>query len=197
MMRVKICGITSLGDALLAVKCGAWALGFNFYAGSPRYIQPGYAAEIIRQLPPEVVAVGVFVNVSVERLRCILRETIIQVIQCEEVVDDSIKVPIIKVVRAHLLHDFHLHECMLLVDSYCKERMGGTGQVANWAVAKQLARKYPTILAGGLHAGNVEAAIKTVRPAAIDVCTGVEESPGKKCEKKMREFFNAITTRRY
>ena len=203
MVRVKVCGITNLSDAQACVEAGAYALGFNFYPKSPRYLPPLEAAEIIRQLPDDVFAVGVFVNepdsVAIEAAA---KAAGIHAVQlhgdespsfCNSLND----LFIIKALRVG--DDFHPAEAArfktnaILLDAFKAGLYGGTGQAFDWTVAaltKGFVRKL--FLAGGLNATNVGLAIQTVQPYAVDVCSGVESSPGRKDPVKLRAFMDAI-----
>lgn len=175
---VKICGVTSVDDALLAVQYGANALGFNFYPRSPRYIQPGEALEIIERLPEEVLTVGVFVG---HRLHGSARISAVQIhgLRFEDEVPQT-DARIFVAVTPEEVDRFPNHE--LIIDS-----SWGRGQRADWQALQSLQRPY--ILSGGLTAENVAAAIRLLKPAGVDVCTGVESSPGRKDPDKLRRFL--------
>jgi phosphoribosylanthranilate isomerase len=201
-MRVKVCGITTLEDALSAAAEGVDALGFNFYPSSPRYINPRDARDIISRLPPFVVAVGLFVNVAdpgeVTRLA---REAGVQTLQLhgDETPDYCRKLagwPVIKALRVGgSLSSEDYEDCSLsafLLDAIDEGLWGGTGQAFDWNLATQIRRVRPIILAGGLKPENVAQAIRIVRPYAVDVCTGVEASPGRKDKARLRAFMNEV-----
>jgi len=201
-MKVKICGITSYEDAALALDEGADALGFNFFPASPRYIDPGAANAIIRRLPPFIVTVGLFVNVDrVGDLEETSRLGGVQVIQLHG--DESPEYcrnlsgwPLIKALRIGnepVQLDFDSYPVRaFLLDVKDDVLFGGTGKSFDWNLAKGIDRKRPVILAGGLRPGNVQAAIRAVRPYAVDVCSGVEKEPGKKDPVKLAEFMNEV-----
>ncbi|MGE5359676.1 MAG: phosphoribosylanthranilate isomerase [Bacteroidales bacterium] len=204
-MFVKICGITRLEDAQLAVALGATALGFVLWKESPRAIAPEHARRIIDALPPGVLAVGVFVNAELARLQELAGRTGIGAAQLHG--DESaeycgrVGLPVIKAVRLHAQAGAREVEhvapgCTLLVDSFHPLMRGGTGRRADWASAAALARVRRTVLAGGLHAGNVADAIRSVRPWGIDVSSGVESEPGVKDAARLRAFFDAATPHR-
>jgi phosphoribosylanthranilate isomerase len=201
MVRVKICGITNLEDALAAVEAGADALGFNFYPKSPRSIEPERARAIIERLPPFVTPVGVFVNeYDLEAIARVVTCARLAVVQlhgdeppafCRQVAE---RWRVIKAVRVASeidprgLADYSVHA--LLLDAARPGAYGGTGERFNWELARRVARVVPTlILAGGLSPENVAEAIRLVRPYAVDVCTGVEARPGKKDPERMRAFI--------
>ncbi len=197
MIKIKICGITNLDDAMAAAEYGADALGFNFYKKSPRYIEPEKAAEIIYQLPPLVLPVGVFVNEHEKRVREIQSLTGIQVLQfhgdespefCERFESRVIKA--FQVKDKESLHSLaHYKVGAFLLDSYKDGLKGGTGVTFNWhlaVVAKSFGR---IILAGGLNPDNVVEAAKLVQPYAVDVAGGVEKEKGIKDHAKLKKFI--------
>lgn len=200
MTLVKICGITNVDDALAAVAAGAGALGFNFYKPSPRYITPQSAREIIEQLPASVLTVGVFVND--EATARIAAEAGVAALQlhgdespsyCRELADRYV----IKTLAVS--NDFDIGviksyevEAIMLDTSDGKLR-GGTGRVFDWSLASEVSRLVPKLfLAGGLSPENVEEAIATVHPYAVDACSALEDRPGKKNEERMRAFIKAV-----
>ncbi|MDI6800921.1 MAG: phosphoribosylanthranilate isomerase [Thermodesulfovibrionales bacterium] len=199
MVKVKICGITNLEDALAAVDYGADALGFVFFKGSPRYISPEKAMEIIFHLPPFVATVGVFVNESPERMKEIMALAGINILQLHG--DDQpgtcgIWHRVIKAFRVKDFTDLKLLETYktsaFLLDTYSPEAYGGTGQIFNWDIAVEAKRFGRIILSGGLNQENIETAIRYVRPYAVDVSSGIEEEKGKKDLRKMREFIEKV-----
>jgi phosphoribosylanthranilate isomerase len=207
MVRVKICGITRLEDARLAVSLGADALGFNFYEKSPRCMSPSEAWGILRKLPPLVNAVGVFVNwedSSILALAKSLRLGAVQLHGEESEVLAARCARFFPVIKAfHTGAKFSLGElrrysaaCSILLDAAPSTEgssiYGGTGQLANWKAAAHAAKKFPVLLAGGLTPENVGEAIVTVRPFAVDVASGVESRMGKKDSGKLRAFFAEV-----
>jgi phosphoribosylanthranilate isomerase len=197
-VRVKICGVRTLEEAEAAIEAGADALGFNFWPRSPRYLAPAEAQEITRRLQPLVTLIGVFVNEKRERIVEVAAQVGLQAIQlhgdeppafCEGF--DSLRV--IKALRVGEAFDCHVIEPyaahMILLDTSIKGSYGGTGHRFDWQVAIEAQRYAPVMLAGGLRIENVAAAITTVRPAAIDVCSGIEAAPGRKDLHKLREFM--------
>ena len=200
-VRVKVCGITRQSDAALAVALGADALGFIFWPRSPRAITPATAREIHAQLPPLVTRVGVFVDSSPDDVAAAVLEAGLDAVQLhgdESAADYSgVGARVIRV--AALADDASVEQAMAwpfavtpLVDAVDRERRGGTGMVADWSRAARLAAARPIILAGGLTAANVGAAIAAVHPWGIDVSSGVEDSPGLKSPTRLREFFNSL-----
>ncbi len=196
-VRVKICGITNLEDALKAVEYGADALGFVFFKKSPRYIEPEKAARIIKKLPPFIATVGVFVDESPLEIIRITRFTGINTIQLHgHEPPGSIIYPwkIIKAIRIRELGDLEpLKEYPMahafLLDTYSPEEFGGTGQLFNWDIAVEAKKFGNIILAGGLNPDNVEKAIRWVHPYAVDVSSGVEKEKGIKDHKKLKAFI--------
>jgi len=206
--RAKICGITRIEDARLAVELGAHALGFNFYEKSPRCIAPADAWKIIRKLPALVSTVGIFVNwdaVSVVALAKSLQLSAVQLHGDESGAVTAAcarHIPVIKAFRAGAKFSAaqirtHSAASSFLLDAATPDTnsasFGGTGRLADWEVAKRLATKYPVLLAGGLSPQNVAEAILAVRPYAVDVASGVESTPGKKDPAKLQAFLAAVT----
>jgi phosphoribosylanthranilate isomerase len=196
-MKVKICGITNLEDALFAAECGADALGFIFYAKSPRCITPEKAASIISKLPPFITTVGVFVNGDPDTTRKILQMTGIKILQLHgNEGPDACNIwrPAIKSFRVKDVTDLKQLEqypgaSAYLLDTYSDTEYGGTGKIFNWDIAVEAKHCGRIILAGGLTPDNIEAAVKHVKPYAVDVCSGVEAEKGSKNLKKVKEFI--------
>jgi len=197
-MKVKICGITTLEDALAACEAGADALGFNFAPEAKkknRYIDPDKAIAIINSLPPFVSTVAVTVNETTDRLKEYLEFVDFVQLHGEESAEqcDALGGRAIKAFR--LSPDFSTESLKdytvvaYLVDAYLDGERGGTGATCDWAQAAQLASNAsPMILAGGLTPANVHEAAQAVRPYGVDTAGGVESAPGKKDHEKMREF---------
>lgn len=200
-VRVKICGITSPEDAAAAVDAGADALGFMFYAPSPRYVRPELVREITRSLPPFVTRVGVFVDAPEDRVREIVGIAGLDVVQFhgKETPEDCRRFEARRVVKAfrmdgpaalRRLEDYR--GMAWLLDSYVAGVFGGTGQTFNWDLACEAVQMGGQILlAGGLTPDNVGRAVAAVRPYAVDVSSGVEWQPGKKDPAKLRHFIAA------
>lgn len=196
MVRVKICGITSRDDALMAVEAGADALGFVFYEKSPRFVNPLTAAAIIRELPPLVQTVGLFVNEDVEKINWAADFCGLDLVQLhgdEEPRDaDEVKRRVIRALRVKDETSLVAHDAWqvsaLLLDAWVSGAYGGTGETFNWDLAAVAARQRPVILAGGLTPENVAEAVRIVHPYAVDVSSGVEATPGRKDPEKVREF---------
>ena len=203
MVRVKICGITKLEDAKLAVELGAHAIGLNFYTQSPRSIAPAAAAELVDRLPPLVVAAGVFVNWEPEPVVALCRALHLSAAQLHgdetpSVVDAVAEhVQVIKALRlgqgsATPAFAKFRAAAAFLIDAAQPGQYGGTGTTANWHLARSAAQAQRVILAGGLSPENVGEAIRVVRPYAVDVTSGVESRPGRKDPAKMRAFFDEV-----
>ena len=203
MTRVKICGITNLEDALAATEAGAYALGFNFYLNSPRYITPRKAREIIEQLPSSVLSVGVFVNeASPTAVARIAEEAGLAAVQLhgDETPDYCLALRHLTVIKAlRVGSDFHVEqvaECgaeLILLDAFVSEARGGTGKICDWSLARRARDLAPKLfLAGGLNPENVREAIYAVGPYAVDVCSGIESRPGRKIAERMRALFAAV-----
>jgi phosphoribosylanthranilate isomerase len=201
-MRVKVCGITTLEDALSAAGEGVDALGFNFYPESPRYLEPATARRIISRLPPFVTAVGLFVNIpepgEVARLA---GEAGVHTLQLhgEESPEYCRRLegwPLIKALRVSSRPNIEELErypvSAILLDAYGEGPRGGTGRTFDWNLAMGILGSRPIILAGGLKPENVAQAIHIVRPYAVDVCSGVEAGPGRKDAARLRAFMSEV-----
>ncbi len=199
MTFIKICGITNIDDARAAIDAGADALGFNFYPPSPRYISPEDARELIEQLPDSVLTVGVFVNEGTESLKNIAARAGIAAVQLHG--DESPRYSrelaasyeVIKVLA--VAGDFNPQVAQayevqaIMLDTRHKTLRGGTGRAFDWSVASQVNQLVPKLfLAGGLSPENIEEAIELVRPFAVDACSALEDSPGRKNRQRMRAF---------
>ena len=202
---VKICGITTLQDARYCAGAGADYLGFIQYEGSPRYIAPDLAGDIIEWIHgPE--AVGVFVNESAEAVNAAVADADFALAQlhgheppelCEE-----IERPVIKTI--HVVHDasseqlrrlmapYASHVDYFLLDTHRTNLWGGTGESFNWRLARELSGEFPLFLAGGLTPANVEEAVGMMQPQAVDVCSSLEQAPGVKDLAKVDAFFDAV-----
>jgi phosphoribosylanthranilate isomerase len=202
-MKIKICGITNVEDAAVAVRAGADALGFVMYRNSPRWVEPAAARSIIAGLPPFVSAVGVFVNEEAERVRALMDECGMALAQLHG--DESalycqkLGRPVLKALRLKdrgtvlALAEFQGRANVrgVLIDAFSDHVYGGTGQTVDWGLAQEAVRSARVILAGGLNPANVAEAIRMVRPYGVDVSSGVEKSPGKKDPDKVRAFIEA------
>lgn len=199
MVKIKICGITNLDDALMAVEAGADALGFVFVQGSSRYILPDQAADIIRRLPPFVQSVGLFVNEELVTVNAYADRCGLDLIQLhgEETPDfcAAVKRRIIKAFRvkesSSLDHIRNYEVAGYLLDAWSPVAHGGTGTTFNWEIAARAVAGHSIILAGGLTPENVAEAVAKVNPYAVDVSSGVESAPGKKDAGLVSRFIRA------
>jgi len=204
--RVKVCGTTRIVDAELACQLGVDALGFIFYKKSPRYIDAAAAAHIIKQLPPFVDRVGVFVNSALQELEVAV-EAGLSIIQlhgnespqeCESIQQEFPHCRIIKAFRvgeessAELFEPYNDCVACFLLDTYVKGAKGGTGEMFNWSIIEKLCLKKPFLLAGGLSPENIEQAIHQVRPYGLDVNSGVEVEPGVKDHHRLRHLMQLV-----
>ncbi|MDH5202653.1 MAG: phosphoribosylanthranilate isomerase [Nitrospirota bacterium] len=197
-VKVKICGITNLNDAVAAVDFGADALGFVFFKESPRYLSRNEAGAIIRSLPSFITTVGVFVNESTESIEEIIKFTGIDVVQLhgdELPAKCDLSRRIIKAIRVKSLEsldplkNYTYKVSAFLLDTYTPHKLGGTGQTFNWDIASDAKQFGRIILAGGLTPDNIAEAVRHVRPYGVDVSSGIELEKGKKDHKKMKLFI--------
>lgn len=197
MPRVKICGITNLDDARHAAACGADALGFVFYPGSPRFVDPDQTRRIIAELPPLVTAVGLFVNEPPARIREMVEFCGLNTVQLHgDEEPDQCCYPPCRVIKALRLRgdmqgsQFAAYTVSaLLLDAFVPNTFGGTGHRCDWEQAATVASQHRVILAGGLNPVNVADAVRQVRPYGVDVSSGVEEKPGQKDPEKVARFI--------
>jgi phosphoribosylanthranilate isomerase len=197
-VKVKICGITNVADAIAAADAGADAIGLMFYEKSPRHISIQAAREIVRELPLHVIKVGVFVNPSEELVMRVISDCGVGLLQfhgdetpefCTQFGLMSMKAFRIRDAESLRALPMYLTDAWLL-DAHVKDKLGGTGEKFNWDLAieaQKLGR--PIFLAGGLIPENVGEAVRKVNPFAVDVSSGVESSPGKKDHAKVRAFI--------
>jgi phosphoribosylanthranilate isomerase len=199
VVRVKVCGVTNLEDALAAVEAGAHALGFVF-APSRRQIDPETASRIISHLPPLVTRVGVFVDAPLDRVRGVMAECALDLAQlhgeetpeyCEELSPRAVKA--FRVRDDGVLSELPRYRlAAYLLDSYVAGVPGGSGRTFDWEIALQARKIGPIILSGGLNPDNVRQAIQKVRPYGVDVSSGVESVPRKKDPAKLQAFLKAV-----
>ncbi|HNU67003.1 MAG TPA: phosphoribosylanthranilate isomerase [Methylotenera sp.] len=199
--RVKICGITRLEDALVAVDLGVDALGLVFYAPSPRNVTIATAADVARQIPAFVSVVGLFVNAEPSFVEEVIANVGLSLLQFhgDETPEDCERfgLPYIKAIRVkadtnlvQYARDFTSAKALLL-DTYTEGVAGGTGQMFDWNLIPSALPK-PVILAGGLQANNVAQAIWQVKPYAVDVSGGVEATKGIKDAQKIAAFMQQV-----
>lgn len=198
--KVKICGITSVADARLAIEAGADALGFVFYEPSPRFVTPEAAAAIVRELPPFPLRVGVFVDAPEDLVLAAMTQCHLGLLQfhgdeppayCLQFGVMSMKAFRIQSAESlQRLSDYPTDAWLL--DACAPGKPGGSGETFNWDLALQAGKLgRPIFLAGGLTPENVAEAVRQVRPYAVDVSTGVEAAPGRKDPAKLRAFIQA------
>ena len=199
-VKVKICGLTNLEDALAAIDLGADLLGFNFYPPSPRHIKPQAAAEIIRKLPAFIDLVGVFVNASLDEIQEIINQTQINWVQLHgdetpEFLDSlaHFNVRTMKALRVRSAEDIKQAEKFftdaILLDAYDTDKYGGTGKSFDWNILGHINKR--VFLAGGINPDNAHQAAE-LGVYGIDVCSGIEAGPGKKDHEKMKKLFESI-----
>jgi phosphoribosylanthranilate isomerase len=201
-VKVKICGLTNVEDALAAVEAGADLLGFLLWEKSPRCVTIETAREIARRLPPATTRVGVFVDAKVEQVVFSLRICDFAALQfhgqespafCQQF--SVMKIKAFRIRDAASLQAMPAYDVVdaFLLDSHVEGQPGGTGETFDWSLAAA-AKKFgkPVFLAGGLTPQNVAAAVRAAQPFGVDVASGVESSPGKKDHQKMRDFVAAV-----
>jgi len=198
-VRIKICGVTRLEDALAAARLGADALGFNFWPGSKRHLTAAAARRIISRLPPFVTPVGVFVNQAEGELRAIAAESGIQVFQLHgdepPELCSRLPLPVVKAIpvdQVRTLSKLLSYEVQAFLLDTPSRGYGGSGEPFDWSLAEGVSEVAPVILAGGLTPENVADAVRAVRPWAVDVASGVESSPGVKDPERMSRFITAV-----
>jgi phosphoribosylanthranilate isomerase len=205
-LRVKICGVTQVADAVAAAEAGADALGLNFYPSSPRFIDSSKAAAILQALPPFVEPVGVFVSPAVDTIvHTLERLCDMRMVQCHGTLPELAATPSIRLIPAFSVRDKASLEDVsryiaegqamnrlppaVLLDAHVPGQYGGTGHTAPWKLLADFCPGVPILLAGGLTPQNVAEAVRIVRPYGVDVASGVEGSPGQKDPDKVRRFI--------
>jgi len=202
MVKVKVCGITNLEDALASFFAGADALGFVFYKKSPRYIRPDKAANISGILPKKIKRVGVFVDEKVSTVKKIAKLCGLDMLQFhgQESPEYCKKFKGYKVIKAFRINKqkdlegiFKYKTFAYLFDSFSNTQAGGTGNKFNWKILAQTARIRPIMfLSGGLAAGNIKKAVKLLKPDWVDASSSLESRPGKKDHKKIQKFIQTV-----
>jgi phosphoribosylanthranilate isomerase len=200
MVRVKICGITTLEDALTAINAGADALGFVFYSASPRHILPEQAAEIIRNLPPFVQTVGLFVDQELTVVNTTADQCSLDIVQLHGAeTPEYCALVRRRVIKAFRVKDISILDSLpryqvsgYLLDAWSPVAHGGTGKTFNWEIAAEAVKRGRCIiLAGGLTPDNVAESIRLVCPYGVDVSSGVESAPGRKDAAKIKYFVES------
>ena len=201
MVKIKVCGITNLEDAVKSISAGCDALGFVFYKKSPRYIEPEKAREIIKHLPPHIVKMGVFANARENNVKRIAKLCGLDVLQfhgnespefCSRFKDCRI-IKAFRVKSKLDLRDILKYKPFAyLFDTFVESKMGGTGKKFDWKLIRHICDiKQPIFLSGGLTEDNVKDAIEYIKPDWVDVSSSVEVRPGKKDHRKVRNFIKA------
>lgn len=205
-VKVKICGVTNWPDARCACDAGADFLGFNFYRRSPRYIDPVRARAIVRRLPKGTASVGIFVNEPEDDLVRIAKIVGLNYVQLHgDETPAAVSrlrraLPTVRIIKAiRVRKTFHVKQLSrfrdataILLDGFDGRRLGGTGKTFDWPLAARANGQTRIVLAGGLTPENIAEAIRAVRPYAVDVCSGVESSPGKKDRAKIKALMRAV-----
>jgi phosphoribosylanthranilate isomerase len=201
MTEIKICGITNLEDASYAAECGADALGFNFYAQSPRCVSPKSTKEIIEKIPDGITTVGVFVNHDALEVIKTVEFCGLDLVQLhgDESPEYCRRFPSSLLIKAFSPRDENDLQKVssypvraILVDAYDPSRYGGTGKRSDWRLAVRVRETHLLIIAGGLNQDNIREAIEIVSPHAVDVNSGVESSPGRKDSQKVKAIIDVI-----
>ncbi|MDD5595039.1 MAG: phosphoribosylanthranilate isomerase [Candidatus Omnitrophica bacterium] len=201
MVKVKICGITNLEDARVSVAAGCDALGFLFYKKSPRYISVQKAKEIIKDIPKNIIKIGVFVNATEKSIKQVAKECGLDILQfhgnespefCKKFKHYKI-IKVFRIKNKSSLKDVLKYKVFAyLFDTFSKSKLGGTGKKFNWKLVTQLDNLKQTIfLSGGLDEKNVQAAIRAVHPQWVDASSSLEALPGKKDYRRVRKFIAA------
>lgn len=196
-MKIKVCGITNLDDALLCERYGADAVGFIFYRNSKRYILPSEAARIAKQLSPFTMKVGVFVDEKEDYITKTFELVKLNAVQLHNndavIAENEFNYPVIRAFRIKDEFDFNIlnnfNDNYFLLDSYSQNELGGTGKSFNWSVIPEKL-KHKIILAGGVSSTNIDYIYQSIKPAAVDLSSSLEISPGKKDVEKVKDFFN-------
>ena len=202
MVKVKVCGITNLEDAVRSIQAGCDALGFVFYKKSSRYITPEQACQIIKQLPPHIIKMGVFANARENNVKRIAKLCKLDVLQFHgnESPEFCSKFKNRRIIKAFRVKDkMELSDILkykpfaYLFDTFVESKMGGTGKKFDWKLIRHICDiKQPIFLSGGLTESNVRKAIEYIKPDWVDVSSSVEASPGKKDHRKVRNFIRTV-----
>ncbi len=200
--RLKICGITSLNDAIACADLGVDYLGFNFFSGSQRYIYPQRARSIVQNLSQKTKSVAILVRPKLSEVMDIIKQTGVDLVQIIEPLDfkDFYQIPVPVIITKRInednSEDYHLNGAsMILLDTYTKNELGGSGKTFDWSLIPESIPRERLVLAGGITTLNVEEALIKVKPAVIDVASGAEIKPGIKDFEKVKRLVEII--RRY
>lgn len=201
--KIKICGITNLADARFVAGAQVDYMGFIFYGGSPRYIEPAKAGAMINWIEgPQKV--GVFVNQPLDDVNMIARQTGVDLVQLHGGESPEycalVEKPVIKAIHVsknstpdsleQQIKTYQPHIDYLLFDTGSDEKWGGTGQTFDWSLLNKINNEIPFFLSGGLNANNIQTACKSVQPDGIDLSSGIESKPGKKDFDKIEQFMH-------
>lgn len=201
MIPVKICGIKNIKDAEAAVKHGAKAIGFIFFNKSPRFISINNSISIANSLPKSIKKIGVFVNSPTDIINSIIKKVNLDLIQLHGDEPDEFcnffDIPVIKAFQVKSIKDLqkiklYKNISAILLDNHNENLYGGTGKSFDWKLLNNVEFKFPIILSGGLNSSNINNAINLVKPNAVDVNSGVENSPGIKSPKKIKSLFDKL-----
>ncbi len=204
-VRIKICGITQIEQAIAISQLRVDALGFILYPGSPRYISPEKIRKIVEALPPFIKTVGVFVNEPVDSLVAIMQSSGLDLAQlsgnesvtyCHQLTDKGINwIQSFRIRGIEDLDEISMYPGRyILLDAWSKGAYGGTGKTFDWNMLDQIQDRSRIVLAGGLNADNVETAIREVKPCSLDISSGVEESPGVKSMEKIITLLDRMAS---
>ena len=198
MTRIKVCGNTQRADVQLAVELGVDLLGFIF-TRSKRQVRVDQAQALLADVPDTVERVGVFVDEPPDQIAAVAQAcalTAIQVYRPLTAADRSLNLLLLPAFRVHageelaaMRFDAGDHP---LLDTWAPDSIGGTGRTWEWSQAKEVARRYPVVVSGGLTPANVDGAVRALHPWAVDVCSGVEAEPGRKDHARLRAFVAAV-----
>jgi phosphoribosylanthranilate isomerase len=200
-MEIKICGITNMEDASFVTRCGADAIGFIFYAKSPRHVTPERVKEIIAKIPTEITKVGVFVNHDVAEVNETIDFCGLDLVQlhgdespvyCGQFPQSQVIKTFAPRTEDDLAKVKEYPVKAILVDAHDPVRYGGTGEQADWSLAAKVKAMHPLILAGGLSMANIKEAIEQASPHAVDINSGVEIAPGKKDHQKVKAIIDLV-----
>lgn len=196
ILKVKVCGITNIEDALLVESCGASGVGFIFYQESKRFVTPEKVKEIDEKLSDHILRIGVFVNTNADIINEISDFCNLNIVQLHgDEPDSCLKEINLPIIRAYRVESNSFKSVVIntsfvsLFDSFSDGQFGGTGKQFRWDIIPEVIIN-KSILSGGLNIDNLEQLFRDIRPAAIDISSSVEKTPGKKDKKKVKEFFN-------
>ncbi len=199
MTKIKICGITNIDDAMIALQVGVDALGFVL-AESPRKVTPQLVEKIVNQMDLPILKVGVFVDEEIKEVQQIFKSCSLDYVQLSGDEDqnymEELSLPVIKVFKVqdhNIFKEIPQYDLNLfMLDSFNENQRGGMGKRFDWEIAKESKKFGRVILSGGLNPENIFLALEKVQPYGVDVSSGVEKSPGKKDKKKLEQFVKEV-----